>query len=100
MIPKITSASAPDKDILDYNKLSESLNEGERELLSDRELAIANYKEKGIRPTRIAKADAEAFGIRKAFWDVYSPVEGVKGGQWQIEKDVESGDEYITVKES
>lgn len=100
MIPKITSASNPDKDILDYSKLSSSLNEADKELLSERELAIANYKENGVRPTRIAKADAQTFGLRKAFWDVYTPIEGVQNGQWMLEKDAESGDEFIIVKES
>jgi hypothetical protein len=99
MIPKITSASNPDKNILDYDKLSQSLNEAERELLDDRELAIATFKETGVRPVKIAKADAPAFGIRKAFWDVYSPVEGTPAGAWLLEKDA-NGDEFIVIKES
>jgi hypothetical protein len=84
-------------DALDINELTEDLQLAEVENLGEREYAVAKYKADGVRPTKIAKADADKFGLRKAFWDVYSPVDSTQG-RWIVESDAESGDEFIVLK--
>jgi hypothetical protein len=87
-------------EALDFKELTEDLELADVENLSKRDFAIAKYKNTGSRPVRIAKADASEFGLRKAFWDVYAPVESPTDNRWVLEKDAETGDEYITLKES
>jgi len=82
---------------LDFKELSEDLTLAEVENLGEREYAVAKYKVDGVRPVRIAKADAAEFKLRKAFWDVYSPVDSTEG-RWIVEADAESGDEFIVLK--
>ena len=83
---------------LDFQELQSDLELADVEALSERDFAIAKYKATGERPLRIAKADAGTFGLKKAFWDVYSPVENPQVGRWIIEKDATSDDEFITLK--
>jgi len=83
---------------LDFKELKSDLELADVEALSEKEFAIAKYKATGERPIKIAKADAETFGLKKAFWDVYSPVENPQPGRWVVEQDAESGDEFITLK--
>jgi hypothetical protein len=85
---------------LDFTELQNDLELAEVESMDERTYAIAKYKVTGERPVRVAKADAESFGLRRAFWDIYSPVEGVTAGQWKIEKDATTGEEFIIRKES
>jgi hypothetical protein len=87
-------------EALDFKELSEDLELADVEGLNEREFAIAKFKNTGQRPTRIAAVDASNFGLRKAFWDVYAPVDSPTENRWVLEKDAETGDEYITLKES
>ena len=82
---------------LDFKELTEDLALAEVENLDEREFAVAKYKVDGIRPTKIAKADVDKFKLRKAFWDVYAPVDSTEG-RWIVEADSESGDEFIVLK--
>jgi len=82
---------------LDFGELSSDLELAEVENLNDREYAVAKYNASGVRPVKIAAVDAEKFGLRKAFWDVYSPVDSTTG-RWIVEADAESGDEFIVLK--
>jgi len=97
---KITSAADQESASVDYGELASDLNLADLEEMDTHEYAIAKYEATGQRPIRIAKADASKFGLRHAFWDVYAPVSGEQKGQWILEKDAESGDEFISVKES
>lgn len=83
---------------VDFKELQSDLELAEVEEMNERDFAIAKYKNTGERPLRIAKADASAFDLKLSFWDVYSPVENPQTGRWIIEKDAESGDEFITLK--
>jgi hypothetical protein len=83
---------------LDFQELQSDLELADVEELSERDFAVAKYKATGERPLRIAMADADTFGLKKAFWDVYSPVENPQTGRWIIEKDATSGDEFISLK--
>lgn len=82
-------------DILDYKELQEDLQLADLEAMEDKEYLIARYKANGKRPARIAVADAASFGLKKAFWDVYAPVESAQSGSWVLEKDAENGEEFI-----
>jgi len=97
---KITSAAGQDFNSVDMTELASDLHLAELEDMTPLNYSVAKYKATGVRPVKIAKANAEAFGLRHAFWDVYAPVSGAQKGQWILEKDAESGDEFITVKES
>lgn len=85
---------------LDFKELQSDLNLADAEEMDDRSFAIAKYKTTGERPVKVAKVDAESFGLRKAFWDVYSPVEGTSAGMWRLDKDASTGEEVIIRKES
>jgi nitrogen fixation protein FixH len=85
-------------NVLDYKELSADLRLAELEEMSTSEYDISKYAATGQRPVKIAKADAEKFGLRKAFWDIYAPIENPSQGQWIVSKDAESGDEFITRK--
>lgn len=85
---------------LDFNELQNDLDLAEVESMDERTYAVAKYKATGERPVKVAKVDAESFGLRKAFWDIYAPVEGIAAGQWKIEKDATTGEEFIIRKES
>ena len=97
---KINSAAGQEFSSVDMTELASDLRLAELEEMNGLDYALAKYKATGVRPTRIAKANASQFGLRHAFWDVYAPVSGPSKGQWILEKDAESGDEYITIKES
>lgn len=96
---KINSAAGQVFSSVDIKELSSDLRLAELEEMNSLDYAIAKYNSTGERPKRIAKANADKFGLRHAFWDVYAPVNGPQSGQWILETDA-SGDEYITVKES
>lgn len=85
---------------LDFSELQEDLTLAEVENMDDVTFAAAKYKVTGERPVRIAAVNAEKFGLKKAFWDVYSPVEGVASGMWRLEKDATTGEETIVRKDS
>ena len=97
---KINSAEGQQFDAVDMKELASDLRLAELEEMNGHQYAISKYQATGVRPTKIAKADASAFGLRHAFWDVYAPVSGSQKGQWILEKDADTGDEFITVKES
>jgi hypothetical protein len=94
------SGNQQNYNALDFTELKNDLELAEIESMDDRTYAIAKYKATGERPVKVAKSDAESFGLRRAFWDIYSPVEGVAAGQWKIEKDATTGEEFIIRKES
>lgn len=98
MSSRINSAANQNYDALDFKELKSDMRLAELEEMSNAEYNLAKFAETGERPTKIAKTDAEKFGLRKAFWDVYAPVESPNSGQWVVEKDAESGDEFITRK--
>lgn len=85
---------------LDFKELQNDLNLADVENLGEREYSIAKYKETGERPVKVAAADASSFGLRKAFWDIYAPVENTAGGQWRLDKDAVTGEEFIIRKDS
>ncbi len=85
---------------LDFQELQNDLALAEVEAMDERTYAIAKYKTTGERPLKIAAIDAEAFGIRKAFWDIYAPIENPSAGYWRLEKDATTGEEVILRKES
>ena len=83
---------------VDIPELSSDMELADLEELGEREFAIARYQKEGTIPAKVAKADASTFGLKKAFWDVYSPANKEQTGQWILEKDAESGDEFIVRK--
>lgn len=85
---------------LDFTELQNDLNLADVEGMDERHYAIAKYKATGERPMKVAKVDAESFGLRKAFWDVYSPAEGTAAGAWRLDKDAVTGEDIIIRKES
>lgn len=89
-----------DYSSVDFDTLQEDLTLAEVENMDAATFAVAKYKTSGVRPSRIAIASAEQFGLKRAFWDVYSPVEGPTAGQWRLEKDASSGEEFIVRKDS
>ena len=97
---KVNSAASQEFSSVDMTELASDLRLAELEEMGGLEYAISKYKATGVRPVKIAKAQAELFGLRHSFWDVYAPVSGSPKGQWILEKDAETGDEFITVKES
>lgn len=89
-----------DYSAVDFGMLQDDLALAEVENMDDVTFAAAKYKATGERPTRIAIANANQFGLKKAFWDVYSPIEGATAGNWRLEKDATSGEEIIVRKDS
>ena len=89
-----------DYSAFDFESLQEDLTLAEIEDMDEITFAAAKYKVTGERPSRIAVANASQFGLKKAFWDVYSPVEGVNAGMWRLEKDAVTGEENIVRKDS
>jgi hypothetical protein len=89
-----------DYGAVDFGMLQDDLALAEVENMDDVTFATAKYKATGERPVRIAVANAAQFGLKKAFWDVYSPVEGVAAGNWRVEKDAATGEEFISRRDS
>ena len=87
-------------EALDFKELSDDLSLAEVENLSEKDFALSKFQSTGQRPGKIAVADAEKFGLKKAFWDVYAPVEQSTSGRWVLEKDADTGEEFISLKES
>ena len=85
---------------LDFSELQDDLNLADAENMDERSFSIAKYETTGERPVKVAAVDADKFGLRKAFWDMYAPVEGVASGYWKLEKDAVTGEEVIIRKES
>ena len=85
-------------ETLDIGDLQSDLDLARLEEMGEHEYALAKFKDTGVRHQRIAVAEAKEFGLRKAFWDVYSPVEKSETGRWMVEKDATSGEEFITLK--
>jgi hypothetical protein len=98
MSTRINSANDQNYNILDYKELQEDLALADLEAMDDKEYLVAKFKATGKRPERIAVADAASFGLRKAFWDVYAPVDANQQGTWILEKDADSGEEFIVSK--
>ena len=93
-MPNKISKIEQNYEAIDFTELVDDLKLADYEEMNNAEFALAKYKETGVRPLRIAKADAEKFGLRKAFWDVYSPIEKTETGQWTLEVN-EAGEESI-----
>lgn len=89
-----------DYSAVDFDSLQEDLTLAELEDMDELTFAVAKFKASGVRPSRIAVANASQFGLKKAFWDVYSPVENPSAGTWRLEKDATTGDEVIVRKDS
>ncbi len=89
-----------DYSAVDFTELQEDLTLADLEDMDEATYAVAKYKASGVRPSRIAVASAAQFGLKKAFWDVYSPVEGPTAGNWRLEKDASTGEEVIVRKDS
>ena len=89
-----------DYSAVDFASLQEDLALAEVENMDDLTFAAAKYKATGERPIRVAAVDAAKFGLKKAFWDVYAPVEGSDAGMWRLEKDASTGEEMIVRKDS
>ena len=89
-----------DYSAVDFQSLQEDLTLAEIEDMDEITFAAAKYKVSGERPVRIAVANASQFGLKKAFWDVFVPVEGVSAGMWRLEKDAATGEDHIVRKDS
>jgi len=60
--------------------------------MSPAELETKAYADKGIIPNKIAAANAGSFGIKKAYFDVWKPVDETKKGIWHLQKDADGGE--------
>ena len=89
-----------DYSAVDFASLQEDLALAEVENMDDVTFAAAKYKATGVRPTVVAAVNAEKFGLKKAFWDVYQPIEGPAAGMWRLEKDASTGEDLIVRKDS
>ncbi len=58
------------------------------------ELEVKNYTEVGIIPKTVAHSQASSFGLRKAYLDVWKPIDSKTSGIWHLQKDAD-GKEWI-----
>jgi nitrogen fixation protein FixH len=98
MSSKINSAASENTNIANFDQIKEELRIAELEDMSDAEYKLAKFKETGERPVKVAKVDADKFGLRHAYFDIYAPVENQKAGVWMLQKDAETGEEVIVKK--
>ncbi len=94
MSQKISKLDGQNYNCLDFKILESSLKQGGIDDMTDLDLEKEQFKEEGIIPNKVAKADAEVFGLRKAYFDIFKPVNPSTPGVWKLEKDA-SGSEYI-----
>jgi len=79
---------------VDTDMLKENLTAADIEELSVEENEERLFKEQGIIPNKIRLSNIDKFMIKKAFWDVYKPIDESKKGVWILESDSE-GNKFI-----
>jgi len=83
---------------IDFNSLKDGMEEAEREDMTSEDLTKEAFSVHGIVPSRVALANADEFGLRKAFFDVWKPTNPETQGTWRLSKEAD-GTEWITREE-
>jgi len=84
---------------MDMSSIESALEQDAIEEMTPDEREAKAYADSGTVPNKIAKEKADSFGIRKAFFDVWKPVDENKKGVWHLQKDAD-GNEFIVRADS
>ena len=84
---------------MNLSDIEAALEQDAIEEMTPDELEAKAFADEGAIPNKIAKEKAEGFGIRKAYFDVWKPVDESKVGIWHLSKD-EDGSEWIVRADS
>jgi hypothetical protein len=82
----------------DINGIVTALEQDSLDDLSPKELQEKAFKDDGSIPNKVAALDAKAFGLRKSYFDVWTPVNEATPGIWKLNKEAD-GTEWITREE-